>query len=54
MPSFETFRRVAFVRTDVSDKGISSITRMERISELGTTLVVTTEEHWCISVGGYS
>jgi hypothetical protein len=31
-------RRVALVRTDVSDRLIASIIRMTRIDELGTTL----------------
>jgi hypothetical protein len=34
-------RRVALVRTDVSEKLIASIIRVTRISELGTTLAVT-------------
>jgi hypothetical protein len=33
---------VALVRSDVSEKRIASITRMTRISELGTTLKVKT------------
>jgi hypothetical protein len=35
------FRRVALVRTDVPEEFIASIFRVERISELGTTLTVT-------------
>jgi hypothetical protein len=34
-------RRVALVRTDVSEERSSSFTRMTRIVELGTTLAVT-------------
>jgi hypothetical protein len=34
-------RRVAIVRTDVSEELSASIIRMTRIGELGTTLVVT-------------
>jgi hypothetical protein len=34
-------RRMALVRTDVSEKSIASIIRVKRISELGTTLAVT-------------
>jgi hypothetical protein len=34
-------RRVALVRTDVSEERIASITRATRIGELGTALVVT-------------
>jgi hypothetical protein len=32
---------LALVRTDVSEEGITIIIRVERISELGTTLAVT-------------
>jgi hypothetical protein len=38
-------RRVALVRTDVSEKPSVSITRVTRIGELGTTLVVTSNRH---------
>jgi hypothetical protein len=31
-------RRVALVRTDVSEEHIASVIRIERISEMGTTL----------------
>jgi hypothetical protein len=34
-------RRVALVRTDVSDELSASINRVTRIGELGTTLAVT-------------
>jgi hypothetical protein len=34
-------RRVALVRTDVSEEIIASIIRVTRIGELGTTLAVT-------------
>jgi hypothetical protein len=34
-------RRVALVRTDVSDELSASIIRVTRINEIGTTLVVT-------------
>jgi hypothetical protein len=34
-------RRVALVRTDVSEELSASIIRMTRIGELGTTLVVS-------------
>jgi hypothetical protein len=34
-------RRVALVRTDVSEESIASIIRMESIGELGTTLAIT-------------
>jgi hypothetical protein len=36
MASSETLRRLAFVRTDVSDERTASIIRMTRIGELGT------------------
>jgi hypothetical protein len=35
------WRLVAFIRTDVSEEVIASIIRVERISELRTTLIVT-------------
>jgi hypothetical protein len=34
-------RRVALLRTNVSDEGSTSTTRVERISKLGTTLIGT-------------
>jgi hypothetical protein len=34
-------RRVALVRTDVTEEPIASITRVTRIGELGTTLTAT-------------
>jgi hypothetical protein len=36
-------RRVAFVRTDVSEELSASFIRVTRIGELGTTLAVATE-----------
>jgi hypothetical protein len=41
MASFGMLRRVALVRTDVSDELSSSFIRVTRIDELGTTLAVT-------------
>jgi hypothetical protein len=41
MPSSEMYRRVAFVRTDVSEERIAFIIRMKGISELETTLAIT-------------
>jgi hypothetical protein len=38
-------RRVALVRTDVSEKPSASFTRVTRIGEVGTTLVVTSNRH---------
>jgi regulator of protease activity HflC (stomatin/prohibitin superfamily) len=40
-PSSGALRRVALVRTDISEELIASIMRMTRIGELGTTLAVT-------------
>jgi hypothetical protein len=51
-------RRVPFVRTDVSEELSASIIRVTTISELGTTLAVTSNRHtlqrntkWLHSVG---
>jgi hypothetical protein len=41
MPSTGMLRRVALVRTDVSEGPIASIIRVTKISELGRTLPVT-------------
>jgi hypothetical protein len=41
MPSSELLRRVALIRTDVSQEVSVSIIRVTRIGELGTTLAVT-------------
>jgi hypothetical protein len=41
MPSSGMLRCVALVRTDFSEHRIISIMRLERIGELGTTLVLT-------------
>jgi hypothetical protein len=41
MASFGIGHRMDLVRTDVSEEGIASITRVKRISKLGTTLEVT-------------
>jgi hypothetical protein len=41
MASSGMLRRVALVRTDVSEELIPSFIRMTRIGELGTTLAVT-------------
>jgi hypothetical protein len=37
-------RRVALVRTDISEEFSASFIRATRIGELGTTLAVTSEE----------
>jgi hypothetical protein len=41
MSSTGMLRRVALVRTDVSEELIASIIRVTRIGELGTTLAIT-------------
>jgi hypothetical protein len=41
MASSGMLRRVALVRTDVSEERIASFIRVTRICELGTTLAVT-------------
>jgi hypothetical protein len=41
MASYRMLRRVALVRTDVSEQLNASFSRVTRIGELGTTLVVT-------------
>jgi predicted Zn-dependent protease with MMP-like domain len=43
MPSSGMLYRVALVRTNVSDESIASIIRIRIISELGTTLAVTSD-----------
>jgi hypothetical protein len=43
MPSSAMLRRVALVRTDVSEERSASIVITTRIGELGTTLAVTTQ-----------
>jgi hypothetical protein len=45
-------RRVALVRTDVSEKLSASFIRVTRISELGTTLAVTSNRHTLLDEGG--
>jgi hypothetical protein len=42
-------RRMALVRTDVSEERIASIIRVTRIGELGTTLAVTSNRRIGIS-----
>jgi hypothetical protein len=41
MPTSGMLRRVALVRTDISEERIASIIKVTRIGELGTTLAVT-------------
>jgi hypothetical protein len=38
-------RRVALVRTDVSEERCASIIRVTRLSELGATLAITSNRH---------
>jgi demethoxyubiquinone hydroxylase (CLK1/Coq7/Cat5 family) len=45
MASSGMLRRVALVRTDVSQELNASIIRVTRIGELGTKLVVTSNRH---------
>jgi hypothetical protein len=50
MPFSGMLRRVALVRTDVSEELSASIIRVTRIGELGTTLAVTSNyKVFCIS-----
>jgi hypothetical protein len=45
MASSGMLRRVAHVRTDVSEELSASFIRVRRIGELGTTLAVTSNRH---------
>jgi hypothetical protein len=49
MPSSGMLRRVALVRTDVSGEHNASIVRVTRISEIGTTLAVTSNRRKQVS-----
>jgi hypothetical protein len=42
MPSSGTLRRVAIVRTDVSEELSASFLRVTRLGEIGTSLTITT------------
>jgi hypothetical protein len=54
MPSSGILRRVAFVRTDVSEERSASIIRLTRISELGRTLTTgVSVNSQCASVARY-
>jgi hypothetical protein len=44
MEYYGTLRRVAVVRTDISEEGSASFIRVTRIGVLGTTLVVTSNQ----------
>jgi hypothetical protein len=52
MSSFEVLRRVALVRTDVSEELRASIIRVTRIGELGTTLALTGNRRCHLDDGG--
>jgi hypothetical protein len=43
MPSSEMLRRVAVVRTKLSDERIATIIKVKRIGDLGTTLAATND-----------
>jgi hypothetical protein len=45
MPFSGMSGRVPIVRTDISEEHIASILRMERMSDLGTTLPVTSSSN---------
>jgi hypothetical protein len=47
MPSSGMLRRVALVRTDVSEERSTSIIRVTRIGELGTTLQRAAVASYC-------
>jgi hypothetical protein len=48
MASSGMLRRVALVRTDVSEERSSSFIRLTRIGELGITLAVTSNRRTCV------
>jgi hypothetical protein len=50
MPSSGMLFRVALVRADVSGERITSIIRVTRIGELGTTLAVTRKHNTLVIV----
>jgi hypothetical protein len=56
MASSGMLRRVALVRTDVSEELSASFTRVTRICELGTTLAVTGNRRMlckCVKIWGF-
>jgi hypothetical protein len=54
MPSSGMLRRVALVRTDVSEELSASIISVTRIGELGTTLAVRSYRRWLRTNGSVS
>jgi hypothetical protein len=50
MPSSGMLRRVALVRTKVSEELSASIIRVTRIGEIGTTLAVTSNRRTLIAI----
>jgi hypothetical protein len=52
MVSSGMLRRVALVRTDVSEKRIASFIRVTRIGELGTTLAATSNRRTLLKILG--
>jgi hypothetical protein len=48
MVSSGMLRRVALVRTDVSEEPSASFIRVTRIGELGITLAATNNVHWLL------
>jgi hypothetical protein len=46
MASSGMLRRVALVRTDALKERSTSIIRVTRVGELGTTLAVTSDRRW--------
>jgi hypothetical protein len=53
MTSSGILRRVVLVRTDVSEELSSSFIRLTKISEVGTTLVVTINRRTLRNVSSY-
>jgi hypothetical protein len=51
MPSSGMLRRVALVRTDVSEDPRASVISVTRIGELGTTLAVTSNRFFEVYFG---
>jgi hypothetical protein len=46
--NFKMCRRVALFRTDISEERVTPIIKVNRISELETTLGIATIEEWCL------